>query len=123
MHKNIPRYIIISYLLILGTVSTCWAAPHPWDLTGKQWTQSSVAEKLSFLYGASSIVAIEDYGAKNTGKPVSLFVDGWMKSFGNATLREVQQKIDAWYAEHPDQKNRHVLDVIWYELIEPLQGK
>lgn len=123
MHKKIGISIAMACLLVMGSF-TAWAgSAQPEELTGKQWVLSSTAEKLSFLYGASSIIAIEDMGAMKAQKPASRFVKGWMKAFKNTTLPEMQSQIDAWYAAHPDQQDRHVLSVIWYELIEPAQKK
>ena len=35
------------------------------------------------------------------------------------TLNEVVRRIDRWYAAHPDQNNKVVLDVIWVDMVEP----
>ena len=123
MRKKIGIFIVMACLFAMGSFSAWAANGQPAELTGKQWVQSSDEEKLSFLYGASSIVAIEEAGAMKARKPASRFVQGWMDTFRNATLPEMKLQIDAWYAAHPDQQDRHVLSVLWYELIEPAQSE
>lgn len=123
MQRKARLFVVAACIVLVSTYFAWAAAPQPAELTGEQWVQSSSAEKRSFLYGAASIVAIEKIGAQRTGNPASFFVESWENAFKDATIPQIQQKLDAWYAEHPDQKNRHVFEVIWYELIRPTQGK
>ena len=122
MRKKIGILCIMACLFAMGSLPA-WAGTRPTELTGRQWILSNDSEKLAFLYGASSIVAIEEIGAEKTGRPVSRFVEGWMNAFKDLTLPEIQRKIDVWYATHSDQADRNVFDVIWYEMIKPAQGK
>lgn len=92
-------------------------------LTGTHWMAGEKEGKLAFLYGASNIIAIEDIGAQRTGRPASVFVQGWTDAFKNTTYPELMAKIDDWYKTHPDQLGRNVFDVIWYEFIVPATGK
>lgn len=89
------------------------------DLDGYHWQHSERGEKLAFLYGASSVVAIDQLIATKQGTEPSLFVVAWMEAFGNSSLRQVQEKIDAWYGAHPEESNRGVFDVLWYEFMAP----
>ena len=49
----------------------------------------------------------------------------WLQSSQNEKLAflygasNIQKKLDAWYAAHPDQANREVFDVLWYEFMVP----
>lgn len=89
------------------------------DLTGRAWEQSSQSEKLSFLYGVSSVIAIEQELAQKQGKTPSIFVQGWMKTFKNDSWIQIQTKLDNWYKEHPTQADQDVLGVLWYEFMAP----
>ena len=81
--------------------------------------QSSQNEKLAFLYGASNIIAIEQLIAQKQGTKASPFVTAWITAFGDTNWTDIQKKVDAWYAAHPDQANREVFDVLWYEFMVP----
>ena len=54
----------------------------PADFTGNEWQRSSTSEKLAFLYGVSSTVAIEHLVAERQGTEESVFVAAWLKAFG-----------------------------------------
>ena len=117
------KHMLGALCLVCVLAMPAGAAAPRMDLTGQQWDQSSAAEKLSFLYGASSVVAIEKAVAEKSGEKPTVFVSRWMTAFQGKTMSQIKQELDAWYAAHPAEKNRHVFDVIWYELIAPRSGK
>lgn len=113
-------YVLIMYSLFLVlclTTPVAIANNIQCDLTGRDWEKSSTNEKLSFLYGVSSVVVIEQEIAHKEGRKPSLFVQKWIKTFKDDTWVNIQHKIDKWYKEHPTQKNRNVLWVLWYEFM------
>lgn len=93
------------------------------DLTGKQWMQSTENEKLAFLYGASSVIVIEHQLAQKKGSTPSVFVNTWMKSLKDTSWRDLQKKLDAWYAAHPQNLDRPLFDVLWSDVMLPAAGK
>ena len=112
--------VICAAVLVCGLALPAFAAKSTApDLTGQHWQQSSQNEKLAFLYGASNIIAIEQLIAEKQGTKPSPFVEAWVKAFGNYIWSEIQQKLDAWYAAHPDKANREVFDVLWFEFMAP----
>lgn len=117
------KHMLGTMCLICALAMPAGAATTAQDITGQQWAHSTKAEKLSFLYGASSVVAIEKVAAERAGKEPSPFVTRWMDAFGGKTLSQIEGEIDAWYVAHPRNRNRHVFDVIWYELITPAGAK
>ena len=97
--------VVFAAALVCALCLPAVAAQSATDLTGKHWLQSSQNEKLAFLYGASNIIAIEQLIAQQQGTQASPFVTAWIKAFGNTN----------W----PDQANREVFDVLWYEFMVP----
>ena len=115
---------LCAVILTLGMYSSTFAAQvSPSALTGVHWKQSSESEKLAFLYGASNIIAIEELTAQHQGKEPSPFVSAWIKAFGDISWKQIQEKIDSWYAEHPSEEARPVLNVLWYEFMAPAAQK
>lgn len=107
-------------------------SPSPVDLfTGKYWVNSSETEKEAYLLGIESAIDIENVislrmaenaakAGKTSGFTLSPFEKGWMDAFGdNTPRRQIAADVDKWYSAHPDQLDRPVLSVIWYEVIEP----
>ena len=107
------------------------------ELTGDDWMASSRAEKASFLLGVEMAFATEFSIAQRTADSLkaskdadkkkrrlsdvnpSPFAKGWMKAFKDTTRPELITKLDAYLEANPDQRNRHMFDIIWYEFIAP----
>lgn len=115
--------LVVALVLVCGACLPAAAAESGVDLTGKQWLDSSRNEKLAFLYGASNIVAIESMIADKAGREPSVFVRAWVKAFKDTTWSDIEAKLDSWYAAHPKQQDRHVLDVLWNEFLAPARAK
>ena len=97
-------------------------------LDGYVWQDTS---KLSFLFGLENGIAVE-YAigmeqAKRNGKQPTLenlnlspFERGWVIAFENTPRQVIVDRINTFYDANPGQKDRHVLDVVWKELIVPV---
>lgn len=106
-------------------------AGNPVDqFTGEYWVKSTPENKEAYLFGIDSAIAVEatiarDMAAKaaksgkKPGSMLSPFERGWMEAFKDMTRKEIVAAVDKWYTEHPEELNRPVLSVIWFEVIEP----
>ncbi len=100
------------------------------ELDGYVWQNTSNDNKLSFLFGVENAIAVE-YAlgleqAKRSGKQpsprtigLSPFEQGWVIALEKTPRQAIVDRIDAFYTGNPGQRNRHVLDVIWKEVITP----
>ena len=119
------KFWLALFVLVVGfgaynAVPSVQAAENPGlELTGQEWMQSSKNEKLAFLYGASSVVAIENMIAQKEGKAPTLFVQAWSNAFNSMSWTGLMDKLDAWYLTHPESQKRHVFDVLWNEFMAP----
>ena len=77
------------------------------SLNGYAWMDSDNSNKLSFLLGVETAIAM------------SPFQQGWMAAFDNTPRQTIADRIDAFYVANPSQKNRHVFDVLWEQMIVP----
>ncbi len=106
------------------------------SLTGTLWVQSPRENKLAFILGVESVVAVEYTVAEKflalADKPttksdivqeMSLFPQYWITVFENVTRESIVNKIDAWYVDNEAQWDRPVFDVLWYEIMEPVLVK
>ncbi len=94
------------------------------SLDGFAWETSAPQSKLDFLLGVECALAMESalaQAAREKGETVSLslFANGWQIALRDATRPELVRRIDEFYYRNPDQKNRHVFDVIWTEMVAP----
>ena len=94
------------------------------SLNGYVWEDSAPQSRLDFLLGVECALAMESAlaeAAQEKGESVSLslFANGWQIAFHDTTRPELVRRIDEYYVQNPDEKNRHVFDVIWTEMIGP----
>ena len=89
------------------------------ELTGTLWQESTQNEKMALIYGMASVVAIEQTIADRQKTKPTPFVSSWTKALGNVTPQNIVEKIDSWYATHPNELDRSVFNVLWYEFIAP----
>lgn len=99
-------------------------------LDGYVWTDTDNDNKLSFLFGLENAIAVEyalgmEQAKKNGKQPtlnnlgLSPFERGWVVVFENMPRQAIVDRIDTFYNTHPGQRDRHVLDVVWKEMIAP----
>ncbi|MGZ8217037.1 hypothetical protein [Methylomagnum sp.] len=90
--------------------------------TGQNWIASSKDEKLSYLAGLGNAINAE-FAYQMTSQPPpadnQTLVQKAHRGFSAYTVGQVAERIDQWYAGHPQQLGKTVLDVIWLEIIKP----
>ena len=128
MRKSL--YCWASVLLLCAIVLPVWPADGAepasvGNLNGYVWMDSSDMEKLSFLLGVESAIAMEmalaeeEQKALGTPVPLSAFQEGWLTAFANTPRQIIAERVTRFYTFEPSQKKRHVFDVIWTEMIVP----
>lgn len=123
---------VMALVVLLGGGASASAVEdsNPVDIvTGELWMLSKQEEKLAYVLGIESAICIEYMinkkvleSEKNKQVPLhtlSPFEKGWVKAFENVKRAEIVDRVDSWLKAHPDQQERPVLAVIWYELIAP----
>jgi hypothetical protein len=89
-------------------------------VTGEHWTRSSVEMKKAYLVGMANIVLIEiAYEGANPVSDAQSILPRMVKGLKGQTLDSVREALDRWYAAHPDQIRRPVVETIWFELVVP----
>ncbi|BDB27225.1 hypothetical protein Tamer19_63730 [Cupriavidus sp. TA19] len=94
-------------------------------ITGKQWTESSDQMKKAYLVGIANVVQVDvAYHAGNSPPDSASIVPRFARGLKAHSLDSVRQGLDRWYAAHPDQLQRPVIETIWFEMVVPgLAGK
>ena len=95
-------------------------APQDPDLafvTGEHWTQSSEAERNSYLYGLGNMVELQQALADQDS--IRKFNDVLVQGLSPMDLAGVKKALDDWYAEHPKDSKRPVLSVLYHEIALP----
>jgi hypothetical protein len=93
-------------------------------VTGVHWTKSSDDVKRAYLIGVANVLQIEwAYQKSNPAAKTQSLVPTAAVGLKDHTLNTVRDLLDRWYAAHPDQLDRPVFEVIWYEAVIPGYAK
>ena len=95
-------------------------------LDGFVWQSSAPQSKLDFLLGVECAMAMETamkQVVESRGGTVQLsrFANGWQLTFRDKARPDIVREIDEFYTQNPEQKKRHVFDVIWTEMVLPAE--
>jgi len=89
-------------------------------VTGKHWTDSSEQQKKAYLLGIANLVQVEiAYQAGNSPPDAQSLISRFARGLNGQTLDTVRAQLDRWYAAHPDQAQRPVIETIWFEIVVP----
>jgi len=114
------RWMLFAASLVLAVASGIARAQEIPVVTGEHWTRSSVEMKKAYLVGMANIVLIEvAYEGANPVSDAQSILPRMVKGLKGQTLDSVREALDRWYAAHPDQIRRPVVETIWFELVVP----
>jgi len=89
-------------------------------VTGEHWTRSSQEVKKAYLVGIANIVQIElTYEGASPASDGQSALPRLQRGLKGQTLDSVREALDRWYAAHPDQLQRPVIETIWFEMVIP----
>jgi hypothetical protein len=89
-------------------------------VTGEHWTKSSEELKKVYLIGIANIVQVESaYHGANPPTDAQSVLPRMVKGLKGQSLDSVREKLNSWYAAHPDQLQRPVVETIWFEMVVP----
>lgn len=89
-------------------------------VTGEHWTKSSDELKKAYLVGVLNVLQVEyAYEVPTPPNDTQSLVPRLAKGLKGQTLDGVRERLNRWYAAHPDQLKRPVLETIWFEIVVP----
>ncbi|MFO7640970.1 MAG: hypothetical protein R6X17_06795 [Candidatus Competibacteraceae bacterium] len=88
---------------------------------GENWPTATEREKLAYLLGIMNMALVE-YQLHGPDPKYRTTVSNLVKATDGMTLREIMETINAFYQSNPDLQRRPVIEVIWFELVEPRIG-
>jgi len=119
MKRQFPMAIFAA-LFALATVCGVARAQEVPLVTGEHWTKSSEELKKAYLVGIANVVFLEmAYEGANPASDAQSFLPRMVKGLKGHTLDTVREALNKWYATHPDQMQRPVIETIWFEMVVP----
>ena len=88
---------------------------------GREWKKSAPVLKRAYLIGISNLLSAEYAYQQEFGPPPDrqTAIRRIYEGVDESTLDGVIDRVDKWYAAHPDQEDVAVLGVIWIDMVEP----
>jgi len=124
MAKKYWRAISLAACLNLLLLTGVAYADEVAIVTGEHWVKSSDELKKAYLIGVANVLQIEQaYQASSPTTDAQSLVPRWAKGLKGQTLDSVRDQLNRWYAAHPDQIRRPVLETIWFEIVVPGSSK
>lgn len=114
------RGMLLAACLGLAVVAGVARADEVPIVTGEQWTKSSDEMKKAYLIGIANVLQIEvAYEGANPPSDAQSLVPRFAKGLKGQTLDSVRDELNRWYAAHPGETKRPVLETIWFEIVVP----
>jgi hypothetical protein len=89
-------------------------------VTGEHWTKSSDELKKAYLVGIANVAQVETaYSATNPPADAQSLVPRMVRGLKGQSLDSVREALNKWYAAHPDQLQRPVIETLWFEMVVP----
>ena len=88
---------------------------------GENWPTGTEREKMAYLLGIMNLALVE-YQLHGPDPKYQTTVPDLLKATDGMTLREIMETVDNFYQSNPDLQRRPVIEVIWFELVEPKIG-
>lgn len=89
-------------------------------VTGEHWTRSTEQLKRVYLIGLANVMQVETaYQAGNAPPDSQSLIPRAVRGLRGQTLDTVRDGLDRWYAAHPDQLQRPIVETLWFEMVVP----
>ena len=109
--------LLLAAMVLMSGVARAQEIPL---ITGEHWTKSSEEMKKAYLLGIANIVQIEmAFEGANPASDAQSVLPRMVKGLKGQTLDSVRDGLNKWYAAHPDQLQRPVVETIWFEMVVP----
>jgi len=114
------RRMVVSAGMMLTTGAGTTRAEELPIVTGEHWTHSSEELQKVYLVAIANVIQIETtYEGANRPSDVRSLVPRLANGLKGQTLNNLRDRLDHWYAAHPDRLRRPVLETLWFEVVVP----
>ena len=113
--------ILLIPLLLTVSGTTAWAGEDLEIINGEHWASSSLEQKRAFLFGIGNMLEIEqamagdDFESMRGRSIVPVLLDG----LSGVSIADIVTQLEEFYAVHPDQSTRAVIEVLYLEMALP----
>lgn len=118
------RWVWITVVVLLTIGLLAWtglfaAEPAPRLLTGEVWQTLSPDAKLAFVWGVGNLLEFERTRASTAEPSPQSFIPFLVEGLKGKPIADVVAQIDRYYAAHPAEIKRPVIDAIFQAVVLP----
>lgn len=89
-------------------------------VTLQHWKEASNDARYAFLIGFVSAIEMEKQWQGKTPLPLEVSLNNtWSKGFGNVSLKNINDNINLYIIENPDNLNVPLVEYLWYAYAQP----
>ncbi len=117
--------VLLPLVLLTALSMSAWGAQQPAQdlpiVTGEHWVASSLEQKRAFLFGVGNVLEIDQAMAGDNYEKLRgiSIIPVLLEGLSGVAIAEMVEKVDAHYANNPDEINRPVIEVLYIELALP----
>ena len=116
-------FTLLLPVLLAVTGTNAWSAQSK-DLaivTGQHWVSSSLEQKRAYLFGIGNVLEIEQAmaGGRYEAMRGQSIVPVLLEGLSGYSIANIVTQLDTYYAGHPDQATRPVIEVLYLEMALP----
>lgn len=86
--------------------------------TGEHWAKATDTERRAYVLGILNMAMIE-YQLSGPNPKHRTTIPRLVKALDGMAVPQLVEKVDAYYRANPDQQQRRVFEVIWFEMVAP----
>jgi len=118
--KMQSRLLLLAMSMLLAVASGTARAQEIPLVTGEHWMKSSDEMKKAYLVGVANIVHVQlAYEGATPASDAQSILPRMVKGLKGQTLDSVRDGLTKWYAQHPNQMQRPVIETLWFEMVVP----
>lgn len=113
--------ILIAFMVFVMLNTTAWCAEDLEIINGGHWVTSSMEQKRAFLFGIGNMLEIEEamagdnYEALRGHSIVPVLLEG----LSGISIADLVSQLDRYYAEHPTNMKKAVIEVLYVDMAKP----
>ena len=99
-----------------ASAKTEWRIP-----TGEHWSNATETERRAYVLGILNMAMVE-YQLTGPNPKYRTTVPRLVNALDGMTVPQIVETVDAYYKANPDKQQQRIIEVIWFQMVEPKAG-
>lgn len=89
--------------------------------TGERWSNATETERRAYVLGILNMAMVE-YQLTGPNPKYRTTVPKLVNALDGMTVPQIVETVDAYYKANPDKQQQPIIEVIWFQMVEPKVG-